>query len=118
MDILEKVKRNPYRGRPLLLLGNDRLDRGDGAVGKLDLDHEGADFAQRLLEADFAFIDAKVAGVAERVDDLLGADRPEQLAVLAGPLVDRQDGLGEQAGCLGFALGTYLLGLFGYLAAA
>src|ERR1700733_2662794 len=102
----------------LLLLGNDRLDRGDGAVGKLDLDHEGADFAQRLLEPDAFFLDPQVAGLAQGVDDLLGADRAEQLAVLAGPLVDRQHRLAEQAGGLGFALGPGLLRLFGDLAAA
>ena len=63
----------------LLLLGDDRLDRGDGAVGELDLDHEGADFAQRLLEPHFAFVDPQVAGVAQRVDDLLRR-RPSRTA--------------------------------------
>ena len=42
-------------GVGLLLLADDRLDRGDGAVGELDLDHEGAEFAQRLLEPDPLF---------------------------------------------------------------
>ena len=35
----------------------------------------------------------QVAGVADRVGDLLGTDRAEELAVLAGPLVDRQHSL-------------------------
>src|SRR4051812_12451845 len=47
----------------LLLLGDDRLDGGDGAVAELDLDHEGADFAQRLLEPHLAFVDPQVAGL-------------------------------------------------------
>ena len=42
-----------------------------------------------------------------------GADRAEQLAVLARALVDRQHGLREQRGRLLFALGPRLLGLFG-----
>jgi hypothetical protein len=86
------------------LLADDRLDRGSRAVGQLDLDHEGAEFAQRLVEFDFAFVDSQVASLAQRVGDLLRPDRSEQLAVLAGPLVDRQHGLGEQPGRRGFAL--------------
>ena len=50
----------------LALFGDDRLHRGDRAVGDLDLDHVGADLADRLLEADVAAVDAQVAGLADR----------------------------------------------------
>ncbi len=94
------------------------LTEATGAIGELDLDHEGADLAERLLEADLAPVDAQVASLTNRVDDLLGADRAEQLAVLARALVDRQHSFGEQAGGLGFALGAGSLGLLGGGAAA
>src|SRR4051812_4754225 len=93
-------------------LGDDRLHRGDGAIGELDLDHVGADLANRLLEANLAPVDAQVAGILDRVSDLLGPDGAEELAILTSALVDSQDGLGEQRGSLLFALGSGFLGLF------
>src|SRR4051794_24835894 len=91
--------REQRRRRPALdsaFLGDDRLHRGDGAIGELDLDHVGADLANRLLEADLAPVDAKITSVLDRVGDLLGPDGAEELAVLAGTLINRQDGFGEQ----------------------
>src|ERR1700710_676318 len=107
----EQRRRLPASGSAFL--SDDRLHRGDGAIGELDLDHMGADLADRLLEADLAPVDAQVTGVLDRVGDLLGPDGAEELAVLAGTLVNRQDGLGEQRGCLLFTLGAGFLGLFG-----
>src|SRR4051794_561486 len=120
--LARRVRRVGRRGEPMApqpnargsaFLGDDRLHRGDGAVGKLDLDHVGADLAQGLLETDLTAVDTQIASVADRVGDLLGADRAEQLAVLAGALVDRQHRLGEQRGRLLFALGAGFLSRFG-----
>src|SRR6478672_11129454 len=94
----------------LLLLGEDRLHRGDVAVGELDLDHVGADLADRLLEADSAVVAADVTRVADRRDYLFRPDRAEELAVFARPLVDRQHCLREQRGGLSFARGAFALG--------
>src|SRR5436190_5429676 len=49
------------------LLGDDRLHGRDRAVGQLDLDHVGADLADRLLEAHLSPVDAQVACLADRV---------------------------------------------------
>ena len=55
---------------------------------ELDLDHEGAELAQRLVEPHLAFVDPQVARVAQRVDDLF---RPtdRRACRLRPPLVDR-----------------------------
>src|SRR3954452_5564605 len=69
----------------LLLLGDDRLHRGDDAVRHLDVDHSRAHGADRLVEADVAAIDVDPARLLDRVDDVLRGDRAGQAAVLPPP---------------------------------
>ena len=100
--------------RELLGVGDDRLHGGGLAPADLDLDHVGAGLADRLVEADLLALDLELASRLDRLGDLLGGDGAEQLAVLAGLVVDRQDGLAEQGGGLAGALGG--LALLGLLA--
>src|SRR3954454_8814863 len=104
---------------PLLLrLGDDGLDRRRDPAADLDLDHESAGLADRLLEADLLAVDLDAAGGLDRLGDLGGGDGAEELAVLPGAVVDSQDGLAEQRGGLAGALRGLLLGLGGALALA
>ncbi len=90
----------PCRGAALLLLDDHRLDGRVHALVDLDDDHVRADVADRLLELDLAAVDSDSAGLADRVGDVLRGDRAEQTAVLAGLLLDRQDGAAEQRSVL------------------
>src|SRR3954454_21702957 len=57
----------PRAAALLALFGDDRLDLGGRAAGHLDLDHEGADLADRLLQADLAPVDPQAARLLDRV---------------------------------------------------
>src|SRR5689334_3236782 len=74
----------------LLLLDDHRLDGRGDAVLDLDVDHPGADRADRLLEVDLAAIDLDAAGLLDRVDDVLRRHGAEQAAVVAGLVRDRE----------------------------
>src|SRR6185295_14277624 len=82
----------------LLLLDDHRLDGRGDAVLDLDVDHAGADRADRLLEVDLAAIDLDAAGLLDRVDDVLRRDRAEQTAVVARLVRDREHRAAEHGG--------------------
>jgi hypothetical protein len=107
--------RKTLAGSALLLFGDDRLDAGGRSASQLNLDHVGAGLVDRLLEADLAAVDLQTAGITNRVRDLLRRDRAEELAVLAGAVVDGEDGLRHQRrgflGALGCLALAALLGL-------
>src|SRR3954469_303840 len=84
------------RGGWLLLIDDDRLDGRRDVVGDLHDDHVRADVLDRLVEVDLPAVELQAAGVADRIGDVLGGDRPEQAAVLAGLLVDGQHGARER----------------------
>ena len=65
--------------------------------GKLDLDHVGADLADRVVEVDLAAVDLEPARLGDRVGDLGAGDRAVELAVLAGAVLDREHGLAPAA---------------------
>jgi hypothetical protein len=50
----------------------------------------------RGVETDLPAVDLDATGIADRLGDLLGRDGAVELAVFAGTVVDRQNGLGEQ----------------------
>src|SRR4051794_13759146 len=90
------------RAVTLLLLDDHRLDGRGDAVLDLDVDHAGADRADRLLEVDLAAIDLDAASLLDRVDDVLRRDRAEQAAVVAGLVGDREHRAAEHgSGVLG-----------------
>src|SRR4051794_3873913 len=90
------------RAVTLLLLDDHRLDGRGDAVLDLDVDHAGADRADRLLEVDLAAVDLDAAGLLDRVDDVLRGDRTEQTAVVAGLVGDREHRAAEHgSGVLG-----------------
>src|SRR4051794_17721596 len=90
------------RAVTLLLLDDHRLDGRGDAVLDLDVDHAGADRADRLLEVDLAAIDRDAAGLLDRIDDVLRRDRAEQAAVVAGLVRDREHGAAQDGrGLLG-----------------
>src|SRR5829696_498643 len=99
-------------------LGDDRLDRGGRPAANLDLDHVGAGLANRILEADLLAIDLDPARGLDRVGDLGRGDRAEELAVLPGAVVDRQNRLAKQRGRFASTLRGLALGLLGPLALA
>ena len=74
--------------------------------------------ADRLFEADLFAVHLDASRGLDRLRDLSRGDRPEELAVLAGAVVDGEDGLGEQLGRLARPLGRLLLCLLRPLAAA
>src|SRR3954447_22233258 len=76
------------------------LDRGGHAGGDLHDDHVRAHRLDRLVEMHVALVDRDAARVLDRVGDVLRGDRPEQAAVVAGLLADRQDGAVELLGVL------------------
>src|SRR4051794_33422474 len=99
-------------------LGHDGLDRGRGPAADLDLDHVGAGLTDRILEPDLLAIDLDPTCGLDRISDLGRGDGAEELAVLPGAVVDREDRLAEQRGCLAGALGGLALGLLRALALA
>src|SRR3954452_24589967 len=82
----------------LALLDDHRLDGRLDARRDLDDDQVRADRLDRLLEGDVPAVDAQAARLTDGVGDVLRGDGPEQPAVLAGLVGDRQDGLVEHGG--------------------
>src|SRR3954470_4937806 len=104
-------------GGRLLLLDDHRLDGRGDAVLDLDVDHAGADRADRLLEVDLAAVDRDPAGLLDRVGDVLRGDGREQAAVVARLVLDREHRAVEDRRGLLRALGGLGQGPGGDLAA-
>ena len=94
------LSRAPSGGR------DDGLDGGDEALCDLDVDHEGAEFLDRLLQQHLALVDGDAARVLDGVGDVGGRDAAEEAVALAGLGGQRDDGLVER--------GRELLGLRGH----
>src|SRR5918992_1893931 len=78
---------------------DDRLYVCGDTVVDFDRDHVGPCLLDRFLEVHLPAVELHPASRLDRIDDLLGGHGPEQPAVLARGVRDREDGLGEERGC-------------------